>query len=128
MKHADLILAAKKVAKTRRLSDLAVAGEVGSALLTHDGNVYVGVSIHAACGIGFCAEHAAIANMITNGESRIRRIVAVSADGRVLPPCGRCRELMLQVSPTNTETELFLDEERVAKLKALLPERWQDRL
>jgi cytidine deaminase len=43
--------------------------------------------------MGFCAEHAAIASMLTAGESKIMTIVAVNCEGAILPPCGRCREL-----------------------------------
>jgi len=31
-------------------------GDVGSALLTEDGNVHTGVCVHAGSDIGFCAE------------------------------------------------------------------------
>lgn len=121
-----MIKKAKNIARIKKLSEEALAGEVGCALVTDKGKVYVGVSIHAACGIGFCAEHTAIASMITKAESRIETIVAVSEDGRILPPCGRCRELILEVNPENIETNIVLGEKKVAKLKDLLPERWQD--
>ena len=46
----------------------------------------------AACGIGFCAEHAAIIEMLKNDESRIVKIIETDKHG-VTPACGRCREL-----------------------------------
>lgn len=73
--------------------------------------------------MGFCAEHAAIASMITAGESRIETIVAVNWDGRVLPPCGRCREFIYQVNDENVDTRVIL-ESRVTTLNELLPESW----
>ncbi|WP_272437999.1 hypothetical protein [Terrihalobacillus insolitus] len=36
------------------------------------------MSIDTACSMGFCAEHAAAAAMITDGENRILKIIAVS--------------------------------------------------
>ena len=46
--------------------------------------------------MGFCAEHAAIAAMITAGENRITKVIAVYEDGTIIPPCGRCREFICQ--------------------------------
>ena len=75
------------------------------------------------CGIGFCAEVSAIASMTTSGESKIKTIVAVGSDGKILSPCGKCRELMMQINPENKEIEVIL-ENKVLKLKDLLPEYW----
>jgi len=66
--------------------------------------------------------------MVTNGEYRIKKIVAVSGDGAVLPPCGRCRELIYQINEDNWNTEIILGETRVVKLEDLLPEPWQKRV
>jgi cytidine deaminase len=80
-------------------------GDVASTLVTDKGNVYSGVSIDTHSGTGFCAEHGAIAAMVTAGEYRIARIVAVwkSKEGalHVLPPCGRCREFIRQIDEGN---------------------------
>jgi len=86
-------------------------------LLTVDGNLYYGVCMDISSGIGFCAEHAAIAAMVTAGESRIAKIVAVWDEGTVLPPCGRCREFMYQVDETNYENcEVILGEDQAVRL------------
>ena len=61
--------------------------------------------------------------MITAGESRIDTIVAVDEDGRVLAPCGRCRELIVQVDPGNAVTRVILPG-RVASARELLPDHW----
>jgi len=127
MTNSELIKRAKKITKLNKLSDEAVAGEVGSALVTDKGNVYTGICIHAASGIGFCAEHAAIADMIKHGESRISKIVALNGDGIILPPCGRCREIIFQINHKNTETEVIIGENKLVKIKKLLPERWQEK-
>jgi len=74
-----------------------IAGNVACALSTEDGNIYTGICLVLACGIGFCAEHAAVAEMLKARETVIDYIVAISAD-RILLPCGRCRELLIQVS------------------------------
>ena len=120
-----LIRRAAGVVNARRIGERLV-GDVGCALVTGQGNVYVGVCLDMASGTGFCAEASAIAAMVTAGEFRIRRIVAVWKDeqGRcyVLSPCGRCREFMRQMDEGNVETEVVLGGERVVKLWELLPD------
>lgn len=101
------------------------AASVSAALKTASGAVFTGVNIDLACGIGFCAEHAAIAKMLEQREVEIAAIVAINKRG-ILPPCGRCRELMAQLSPKNAETQIILAENRLVPLRQLLPEHWLD--
>ena len=126
MTDDELIQKARDVLNYRELSAECSAGGVSAAVLTAADNVYVGVCIDAACGIGFCAEHSAIAHMVTMGESRIVKVVALSSDGRFMPPCGRCRELLYQVNNDNLDTEILLSPDRSVTLAELLPERWQE--
>ena len=100
------------------------AASVGAALLTTKGNLYTGVNIDVACGIGFCAEHSAIAEMLKNRETQIEMIVAVNEEG-ILPPCGRCRELMFQINNENIHTKVYLSTEKYMTLDELLPIRWK---
>jgi cytidine deaminase len=123
MSDLDLITAARAVLNPRRLTRTVEVAGVGSALRTASGAIYVGVCIDAACGIGFCAEHAAVAAMITAGETRIMDIVAVDWDGSILPPCGRCRELVVQVDDGNADTRVILSG-GVKPMRALLPDHW----
>ena len=99
------------------------AGGVGAALITEGGRIYTGICLDFYCGIGFCAEHAAVAEMLKARETRIEMIVAVCADG-ILPPCGRCRELIVQVNRGNFDTLVVLPGERVVAMRELLPEHW----
>ena len=120
----QLMAAAAAVCQEFRLSKAFSSGTVGAALRTASGNVYTGVCIDLACGLGFCAEAAAIAEMLKNRESRIETVVAVEAGGRILAPCGRCREMMAQVNPENLDAWILLKEGRIARLRDLLPESW----
>ncbi len=122
----ELIRAARTVAGKRSTSEEMIIGEVGAALETKSGKVYTGISVNAACGIGFCAEHSAIAKMLEKGETRIKKIVAVSEDRRILPPCGRCRELMYQTDHENLNTRVIVSENKSKTLEELLPFRWQE--
>jgi cytidine deaminase len=126
MTFEELYERAKSVMYPRKLTGYSEAGAVGAAILTAGGKVYSGVCIETACGMGFCAEHAAAAAMVTAGESLVRKMVAVGSDGRILPPCGRCREFLFQIDRGNLETEIVLSGERMATLAELLPERWQE--
>jgi len=122
--HAELIERASALVRPVILSrpDLDAA-TVGCALLAQNGRVYEGVCVDLSCGLGFCAEPAAIANMLKDGETRIATIVACAED-RVLPPCGRCRETMLQVDVANLDCEVLLGGGRVVRLRELLPDPW----
>lgn len=70
-----------------------------------------------------CAERNAIANMITNGEGQIMKIVVVMPDGKPGMPCGACREFMMQLGKTAGGIEILCDYEtkRRTRLKSLLP-------
>lgn len=118
-----LIAAARAVLAPRRLSPTAEAGSVGAALLAASGRIFTGVCLDLDCGIGFCAEHAAAAAMVTAGEARIAAMVAVDRDGTILPPCGRCRELVAQLEAGNAGTEVILPG-KVVTIRALLPDHW----
>ena len=117
---------AVKVQNKRTISPFIDAGGVAAAILTKQGNIYVGVCIDTASTLGMCAERNAIANMITNGESQIDKVVAVMSDGRVGSPCGACREYMMQLDKDSGEIEILLDlkEQKTVKLKDLIPDWW----
>lgn len=117
---------ASKISAIKKLSKYASYGGVGCALLTKKGKIYTGVCIDACCGIGFCAEHSAIAEMLKNGESEIKEILAVKVvrGNAVVAPCGRCRELILQVNFKNTKTLVHIANKKTKLLSSLLPNTW----
>ena len=118
--------AARKVQNPRVVSPFIEAGGVAAAILTKAGNIYVGVCIDTASTLGMCAERNAIANMLTNGESQIDKVVAVMPDGKVGPPCGACREYMMQLDKDSGDIEILLDLEsrKTITLKELTPHWW----
>ena len=125
MNFDELYEKAKSVLNPRQLTEYAEAGGVGAAILTEAGNVYTGVCIDTACSMGFCAEHAAAAAMITAGENRVIKMIAVGWDGRIMPPCGRCREFISQLHDENLKTEVMVAEGKVVILQELLPFDWR---
>lgn len=120
---SQLIEAARAVCGEFSLREGFSAGSVGAAIRTAAGNIYTGVCIDLASGLGFCAEVAAVAEMLKHRETQITEIVAV-ADNHILPPCGRCRETIAQVDVRNMDCRVVLDKERVVTLRQLLPDHW----
>jgi len=119
----QLIASARAVCGDFQLTEDFSAGGVGAAILTAKGSIYTGICICLACGLGFCAEAAAVAEMLKHRETHISAVVAVSED-RILPPCGRCREMMAQVDPRNLDCRVIVGEDQVVSLRALLPNHW----
>ena len=71
--------------------------ELAAAVRTSGGRIVVGLHIDAYASV--CAEAAAIARAVAEGEERIEVIVAVrylpeSDEVEVVAPCGTCRELI----------------------------------
>lgn len=113
MNSADLIAAAHR----------ALVGSdyhsVAAAALDSEGCVVTGVNLYHFTG-GPCAEMVAMANAA--GRTLVR-IVAVGDNGRgVVAPCGRCRQIMLDLHPG---IEVVLAD-RVVPIAELLPAayRW----
>ena len=118
---------AMKVLNPRKISEWMEAGGVAAAVESESGKIYTGVCVDSACTLGICAERNAIFNMITQAEQRIRRVIAVNRDGKAMPPCGACRELMAQLMPDGyRDIEIMLDyeKEKVLTLGELTPEWW----
>lgn len=115
---------AKKLAGDTVVSNYVRCGHVACALLTDAGNVYTGISINAKCGIGFCAEHSSIADMLKAGESRIVKIVS-SSSNNVVVSCGRCLEFIRQLNSENINTKVLLKNGEVKTVGELLPVRWE---
>src|SRR3990172_9573291 len=124
--NLELINKAKSVVKPKKVKHGFTISDCGCALVTDNGNVYLGVSVDTCSSMGFCAEHSAIASMITGGEYKIKKIVAVLEDGKVLPPCGRCRKFIYQINNDNLETDVIVGENKVVKLRELLPYAWDE--
>ena len=119
--------AARSVQNDRRISRFVEAGCVSAAILACSGKIYTGVCVDTCSSLGICAERNAIFNMITNGESEIRKVLALMPDGKTGAPCGACRELMVQLMPdAYKEIEIMLDYStgRTIKLGDITPEWW----
>ena len=121
--YTEIINEAHQLARPIKPSELCSAGSVGSVIISRSGKKYTGICLDFACSLGFCAEHAAIAEMLKARESEIALVVAVDENGSVLPPCGRCREMMWQLNDVNVDSLVVLAPGRAARLSELLPFR-----
>ena len=122
----ELYERAKEKLNPRTISPFIEAGGVAAAILTDQGNIYTGVCIDTASTLGMCAERNAIANMITNGESRIVKLVCVTRDGNVGMLCGACREYLMQLDKNSKDIEILdnLATKEVVRLEELVPKWW----
>ena len=121
-KWNELYELAMEVTNPTEVSDSMYVGSVGAALLTKKGNIYTGVCIDTNSSLGMCAERNAMSTMITNKEFEIERICSVFHDGTIMPPCGACREFMMQTGKDARNIEILVEKDRVMKLGDLLPE------
>lgn len=123
----DLYKAAKNVQNPREVSERIYAGGVAATIEASSGKIYTGVCVDTSCTLGICAERNAIFNMITNGDNKVKRVLAIMSDGKTGAPCGACRELMTQLMPKSYQhVEIMLDykKEKVVTLGELTPEWW----
>ena len=123
----EMYEAARSVRNGRAISDYVEAGGVAAAILSESGKIYTGVCVDTACTLGICAERNAIFHMLTLGEHRISRVLAVMSSGKTGAPCGACRELMTQLMPreyTNIQIMLDYENEKTITLGELTPRWW----
>jgi cytidine deaminase len=121
---SELIVEAAQFARPIKTSEHCEAGGVAALIVAESGKRYTGVCVDFACSMGFCAEHAAVADMLKHHESKILCVVAVLWNGEVIPPCGRCREMMWQLNAGNRDALVILSKDLVKPLHELLPHPW----
>lgn len=98
-------------------------GSVAAAIITRKGNIYTGICIDTSSSLGMCAERNALSSMLTSGEHEVEKVMSVYKDGTVMPPCGACREFMMQLGGSARNIEILLDNNgKTARLIDLIPE------
>jgi len=84
----ELVAAARAVQGAFPLPKGLDAGSVAAAVRSATGKIYTGICLDLNCGIGFCAEHAAVAEMLKQRETRVLAVVAVAASALSRPAGG----------------------------------------
>lgn len=70
---------------------------VGAAALVDDGRTITGCNVeNAAYGLGLCAECGLVSALHATGGGRLVAVAVVDGDGAPCPPCGRCRQLLME--------------------------------
>ena len=70
---------------------------VGAAALVDDHRMVAGCNVeNVSYGLGLCAECAVVCALHSGGGGRLIALSCVAADGELLMPCGRCRQVLLE--------------------------------
>ncbi len=95
---------------------------IGTALRTKSGKIFAAVHLEAHVGrIAVCAEAIAIGMAAAAGDTEIETIVAVDRHGRVVAPCGMCRELISDYAP---DCQVVITEQETTTVGELLPSKY----
>ena len=72
---------------------------VGAALLAANGKIYTGCNVEISTyALTLCAERTAIFKAISEGDRRFKAIAVVSDDPGYTPPCGACRQVLMDLA------------------------------
>jgi cytidine deaminase len=93
---------------------------VGAAALVDDGRMVGGCNVeNAAYGVTLCAECGLISDLVAGGGGRLVAFSCTNAQGQLLLPCGRCRQLLWE----HGGADLLVDTpEGVLTMDLLLPQ------
>ncbi len=120
LEHKELIENARSIITKRFKEDYH---HVGAALRTKSGKIFSAVHLEAYVGrVAVCAEAIAIGMAATAGDTELETIVAVDRKGRVVPPCGMCRELISDYAP---DCKVIVTEAEIVTISELLPRKYQ---
>ncbi|QRK04062.1 cytidine deaminase [Archangium violaceum] len=73
---------------------------VGAAVLYDDGSVVTGCNVeNSSYGLSACAERNALAAGVAQGHGRPVAVAIVVDTPTPCPPCGMCRQVMLEFAP-----------------------------
>ncbi|HZD04625.1 MAG TPA: cytidine deaminase [Longimicrobiales bacterium] len=96
---------------------------VGAALMTRDGTVHVGSNVeNASYGVTLCAERVALGAAVSGGHRRFRALALSSTAPGPVPPCGLCRQALVEFEPDLPVVSEGRDGVAEWTLGALLPE------
>ncbi len=95
---------------------------VGAALETEDGSAFVGCNVeNASFGLTNCAERVAVGAAVAAGKREFRRLVVVSDSDPPAPPCGACRQVLMEFGPDLLVESVGPDRTMRWVLRDLLP-------
>jgi cytidine deaminase len=98
--------------------------KVGAAIRAVSGEVFSGCNVeNVAYPEGTCAEAGAIAAMVAAGQTRLTEVYVIADSPAPVPPCGGCRQKLMEFGEADTRVTLATTEGREASytLAELLP-------
>ena len=125
MKFNEMKALCLQVVYQERISQHAKIGDTSCVIVSDSGKCYTGISFVASANVGFCAEQAAIADMIKNHETKINQLLTVDKFGNIFPPCGKCLELITALNEQNRQCMVYLDDQRSVSVAELYPFDWK---
>jgi len=94
MPSSDPLIAAARKVRERAHAPFS-RFKVGAAIEDDQGRIYTGCNVeNATYGLTMCAERVAIFKAISEGASKMTRVVVVADTERLTPPCGACRQIL----------------------------------
>ncbi len=86
---------------------------VGASILYESGNIYGGCNVeNSSYGLSLCAERNAISNAVSHGEKSAPVAIAiVSKNKKMCPPCGACRQWLMEFEHKGKDIEVILEGE-----------------
>lgn len=97
---------------------------VGAALLAADGQVFLGCNVECSTfGGTICAERVALTKAVSEGVTQFTHIVIYTDTDEPTPPCGICRQLLMDFAPELTVVSACRKSKRLRRrLSNLLPD------
>jgi cytidine deaminase len=94
--------------------------QVGAAALCDDGRIVTGCNVeNASYGVSLCAECTMAGQLRLSGGGRLVAVACRSGTGKLLMPCGRCRQVLQELGGP----DCLVDTSRgVRPLREVLPD------
>lgn len=125
MKFDEILQLALSKMNPKTLNKRAKIADAICVIVTKNDNIFIGASLVASCGLGYCAEQSCISQMLTFGESAIDSMLIVDKFGTVLTPCGKCIELITQINEENLFSKVLVSSKKFLYIKDLFPFDWK---
>ena len=125
--HAKLLSSARKVRSHAHAPYSKFM--VGAAVLDDRGRIHVGCNVeNASYGLTVCAERNAVAAAVAAGARSIVAVTVVTAASPAAPPCGACRQVLVEFGNDDLIVELAGPAGKAAQrltLRDLLPQAFR---